>query len=105
MNIEPDTSNRQSLLDILEESRSFRRNPINCSIFYVTAVATMIMFIILVSLSVWSVILGNKISALAEQSSETLADVQEIIPNIHESLKLLKTMCQHENFTRNYGNI
>jgi len=94
-----------SLLQTLQQSRSFKRNPISWSIFYATSAATVIMFIILVSLSVWSIIIGQQITELVAQSTETLADVQEIMPQAKDSLRIIREMCKHENFTKSWGNI
>lgn len=93
------------LLETLMESHSFKRNPIKWSVFYGSAIATGIMFVILCSLSAWSLALGTQINDLVTEGAETLTDVQLIIPKIMEQIKLLETICEHENFTKNYGNI
>lgn len=46
MNIEH--TGREQLLKTLQESRSFKRNPVPWAMFYVSASATTIMFIILI---------------------------------------------------------
>ena len=93
------------LMETLMESRSFKKNPVQWSIFYATGIATGIMFIILCSLSAWSISLGTRINDLVSQGHETLVDVQFLIPKIEEQIKLLETICEHENFTKNYGDI
>lgn len=103
--MEIEQQNNESLLNTLQESRSFKRNPIGWSIFYATSAATVIMFIILVTLSVWSITIGHKITELVGQGSETLADVQEIMPQVKDSLRILHEMCKHENFTKSWGDI
>ena len=103
--MEIEQKNNESLLNTLQESRSFKRNPIGWSIFYATSVATIIMFIILVSLSIWTITIGQQITELVAQGSETLADVQEIMPQARDSLRILREMCKHENFTKRWGDI
>ena len=97
------TSARETLLETLDESRSFKRNKINWSIFYGTACATTVMFLILVSLSGWSISIGGEINNLVAQGQETLTDVQRMLPDAVQALDILKFMCKHENFTRTYG--
>jgi len=100
-----EVENSNSLLETLQESRSFKRNPISWSVFYATSAATVIMFIILVTLSAWSITIGQQLSELVAQSSETLIDIQEIMPQAKDSLRIIREMCKHENFTKSWGNI
>jgi len=75
---------------------AFRKNPMRWSLFYASSGATLIMFIILCTLSAWSVHLGRQVSAI-------LADVEMLIPEIKDSLSLLQFMCEADNFTKTYG--
>ena len=84
------------LLDELVASRSFRNNPLHWSLFYASAFATVVMFIILCALSSWSI-------HIARQVSTILVDVELLLPDIKESLALLEFMCKSANFTRSYG--
>lgn len=84
------------IVEQLIESRSFRRNPVHWTIFYVTASISTIMFIILCTLSAWSLHVGNQVS-------ETLHDVQSLVPQIQESIHLLEYICKHDNFSKAYG--
>ena len=95
----------QTLLETIDESRSFKRNPCTWVTFWGNAGATGVMFVILVALSGWSISIGQDVSRLVSQGGETLADVQELIPDMKLSLQLLRDICAHQNFTRNYGNI
>lgn len=100
-----EVENSRSLLKTLQESRSFKHNPINWSIFYATSASIVIIFIILVALSVWSITIGQKIAELVAQGSETLTDIQVLMPQAKESLRIVREMCRHENFTKAWGNI
>jgi hypothetical protein len=102
--IEQETG-RQSLLDALEQSRSFKRNPVRWSIFYGSAVATGTMFVILCALSAWSISIGTQITGVVHQSTQILSDVDKMLPKIEESIRLLETICEHDNFTKHYGNV
>lgn len=83
-------------MEQLVESRSFKKNPVHWTLFYSSTAATIIMFIILCTLSAWSVHIGRQVS-------EILRDVEDLIPNISESLDLLVFICKSENFTSTYG--
>jgi len=98
-------SGKVSLLDALEQSRSFKRNPIKWSVFYGSAIATGIMFIILCSLSAWSISIGTQITEVVQQSTQILSDVDAMLPKIQESIQILEAICEHENFTKRYGNV
>ena len=88
----------ERFLDTLRESRSFKRNPVKWSLFYLGAGATIIMFFILCALSSWSISIGTEITEVVQKSTKILSDVEEMLP-------WLKAICQHENFTKRYGDI
>jgi hypothetical protein len=37
--------------------------------------------------------------------TEVIGDMRIMIPDVEDSLKLLKTICTHENFTKTYGHL
>ncbi|MBD53100.1 MAG: hypothetical protein CL450_07385 [Acidimicrobiaceae bacterium] len=98
---EHDSPLRATLLDTF----SFRNNRVNYSLFYAASGATLIIFIILCSLSGWSISIGTEINELVATGQETLSDVQELLPEAKDALRILREMCKHENFTKSWGNI
>ena len=98
MNIEPDQTNRDNLMATLIESRSFKRNKLKWITFYTSGIATALMFIILCSISAWTLSIAHDISGVVRKSTEILADVEEMLP-------ILNAICDHENFTKRYGHI
>ena len=100
-----DSGAGSELRDTLLDTFSFRNNRVNYSIFYAASGATMIMFIILCSLSGWSISIGQQINSLVQNGHETLEDVQILLPEAHKALGILEAMCKHENFTKVWGNI
>lgn len=94
LNIE--VGEKTSLRDELMESASFRRNPVRWSLFYASAASSVFMFVILCTLSIWSIHIGSEVR-------ETLNGVNEIVPEVKESLQMLQFICSHENFTKRYG--
>lgn len=93
------------LLDALTDSYSFRRNPVQWSIFYGASLATGVMFIILCTLSVWSISIGQQITGVVQQSTEILSDLKVMLPEISQSIRILQVICKHDNFTTHYGDI
>jgi len=98
MEISGSTTQRDTLLNTIDESRSFKRNRCAWTTFGGATGMISVMFVILCSLSAWSIGIGHDVA-------ETLVDVQEMIPDIRSSLTLLREICAHENFTRSYGDI
>lgn len=98
MNIEPDQTNKDHLMATLIESRSFARNKLQWLIFYSSSIATGIMFVILCSLSAWTLSVAHEINGVVTKSTAILNDVEEMLP-------ILTAICDHENFTKRYGNV
>ena len=94
--LEIDQTPQNDIVERLIQSRSFKKNPVTWSVFYATAIVSVVMFCILCILSSWTVKLG-------QEASEMLADIREITPEVRKSLELLRYMCKHENFTRKWG--
>ena len=95
MNIEPDDDTATLRRELLA-SRSFRKNPISWSVFYVSAASSIVMFVVLCVLSAWSVGIGSELR-------EVLHGINKIIPEVAKSLEMLKNICRHENWTKSYG--
>jgi len=98
MEVSPPEDMHDSLVEKLIESRSFKNNKIHWSLFYGSVVAIGLMFIILCSLASWSISIASEINGLVTQAGKILDDVEEMLP-------VLKDICRHQNFTKNYGNI
>ena len=91
-------SNHQQLLEALDDRRSFARNKINYTIFYVASASSVFMFLIILVLLSYSVSIAEDIHKLTTKGGIILDDIQELLP-------IVKKMCVHENFTNSYGNI
>ena len=40
-----------------------------------------------------------------DEINEVIKDMNELLPDARNSLRIIKEMCQHENFTKSWGNI
>ena len=86
------------LLESLLESRSFKYHKVQWTLFYAASGATLIIFIVLCALSVWTLGVAQEINHIVTSTTGILTDVEEMLP-------ILKAICQHSNFTRIYGDI
>lgn len=91
-------SNRQQLLEALDDRRSFKQNKTYFVLFYVSSCATISMFVIILILLSYSISIAEDIHSLTSKGSVILDDIQELLP-------IVQRMCVHENFTNSYGNI
>jgi hypothetical protein len=41
----------------------------------------------------------------ATEINEVISDMNELLPDARNSLRIVKEMCKHENFTKSWGNI
>ena len=41
----------------------------------------------------------------ATEINEVISDLNKLLPDAENSLRIVREMCQHENFTKNWGNI
>ena len=86
------------LLDTLVASRAFKHHRFQWVLFYAGSAATLISFIILCTISAWTLSVAREISAIVSTAGETLRDVETMLP-------ILKDICRHSNFTRIYGDV
>lgn len=98
MQISPPEDTPNNLLDKLIESRSYQKNPVPWSVFYGSSIITIVMFFILCALASWSISIGTQITGLVTQATDILNDVEEMLP-------VLKSICKHQNFTKNYAGV
>ena len=70
----------------------------NYRYFYVASAAS------IVSMVVLFVITGYT-AYTAGHMNEVITDLNELLPEAEDSLRIVKEMCQHENFTKKWGQI
>ena len=58
----------------------------------------------IVSLIVLFVITGYT-AYTATEINEVISDLNELLPDARNSLRIIRQMCKHENFTKRWGNI
>ena len=58
----------------------------------------------IISLIVLFVITGYT-AYTATEINEVISDMNELLPDARNSLRIIKEMCKHENFTKSWGKI
>ena len=74
------------------------RNTIYCNCI-MTTISAIIMFSIALSV----IPLAYDANILVNDAGETLKDMNVIIPEVKDTLKMVYRLCQFENFTTHYG--
>tara|TARA_B100000795_G_scaffold132725_1_gene99052 strand:- start:1442 stop:1738 length:297 start_codon:yes stop_codon:yes gene_type:complete len=77
----------------------------NYRFFYVASGAAVSSLVILLVITGYTAYISTMAGNLIVDMNEVIGDFQIIIPDIKSSLKLLETICDHENFTKAYGDI
>ncbi|RZD41386.1 MAG: hypothetical protein CXT73_05035 [Methanobacteriota archaeon] len=70
----------------------------NYKYFYGTGCASIVSLLILL-------IVTGYTAYTATEINEVISDLNELLPDARDSLRIVKEMCQHENFTKSWGNI
>ena len=77
----------------------------NYRFFYVASGAAVSSLLILLIITGYTAYISTAAGNLITDMNVVISDFQIIIPDIKSSLKLLETICHHENFTKTYGDI
>ena len=70
----------------------------NYTLFYCSSSAAIISLIVLL-------IITGYTAHTATEINEVIKDMNELLPEAKDSLRIIKEMCQHENFTKVWGQI
>ena len=70
----------------------------NYRFFYIASASAIISLIVLF-------IITGYTAYTASEINEVIKDMQELLPDARDSLRIVKEMCRHENFTKSWGKI
>tara|TARA_B100002051_G_C16529898_1_gene532120 strand:- start:90 stop:338 length:249 start_codon:yes stop_codon:yes gene_type:complete len=70
----------------------------NYSFFYTASISAILSVIVLFVITGYT-------AHTASEINEVIKDMNELLPDARNSLRIIKEMCQHENFTKSWGNI
>jgi hypothetical protein len=77
----------------------------NYRFFYVASGAAITSVIFLLVITGYTAFTATHVGHLMTGMSEVVEDIRVILPDVEDSIKLLRNICKHENFTKSYGNI
>ena len=77
----------------------------NYRFFYVASGAAITSVIFLLVITGYTAFTATHVGHLMTRMSEVVEDIRVILPDVEDSIKLLRNICKHENFTKSYGNI
>jgi len=77
----------------------------NYRFFYVASGAAVTSLMILLIITGYTAYISTSAGHLITDMNEVIGDFKIIIPDIKSSLKLLETICEHDNFTKTYGKL
>jgi hypothetical protein len=76
-----------------------------CSIraIYINTFLSIVMCIILIVIASFLVPLTKDANILIDDASDTLKDMDIIIPEVKHTLEMVYRLCEYDNFTKHYG--
>jgi len=77
----------------------------NYRLFYLSSCAAVSSLVILITVTSYTAATAAHIGVLMNDMTEVIGDIRIMLPDVEDSLKLLKTICTHENFTKTYGHL
>ncbi len=63
----------------------------------------LMVFGILVCLMIVIVSMADDATTLLKEGSETIHDIQEVIPDVRRILGIMRTLCENKQFTQHYN--
>jgi len=85
-----------NVADMTEPLVGSREN--NYRFFYGASAAAIISLIVLFVITGYTAYTATEIN-------EVISDMNELLPDARNSLRIIKEMCKHENFTKSWGKI
>tara|TARA_B100001769_G_C22100534_1_gene594037 strand:+ start:1815 stop:2084 length:270 start_codon:yes stop_codon:yes gene_type:complete len=77
----------------------------NYRFFYASSGAAIGSLAILLVVTGYTAYISTNIGTLISDMNEVVDDIRVIMPDVKNSLRIVKEMCTHENFTKSWGNI
>ena len=77
----------------------------NYRFFYLASTSSIISLSMLLIICGYTAYNSTNISNLITDMNEVVHDIRIILPDAQKSLKLLSTLCEHNNFTNIYGHL
>jgi len=77
----------------------------NYRFFYAASGAAIISVVFLLVITGYTAVTATRVGELITDMSEVVEDIRIILPDAKDSLRIVREMCKHENFTKSWGHI
>jgi len=77
----------------------------NYRFFYAASASSVTSLVILFVITGYTAYISTHVGVLMTDMTEVVDDIRVILPEISESIKMLQSICAHENFTKTYGSV
>ena len=77
----------------------------NYRFFYAASGAAITSVVFLLVITGYTAVTATRVGELIADMSEVVEDIRIILPDARDSLRIVREMCKHENFTKSWGHI
>jgi hypothetical protein len=77
----------------------------NQRVFYIASFIVLMNFALITAICSYTASMTGEVSSTLSDVTIIMDDVNKMLPDGKEALRIVKEMCLHENFTKNWGNI
>jgi hypothetical protein len=77
----------------------------NQRVFYIASFVVLLNFALITAICSYTAGMTGQVSETLNDVTRIMGDVSEILPDSKDALRIVREMCEHENFTKKWGNI
>ncbi len=77
----------------------------NYRFFYAASGAAITSVVFLLVITGYTAVTATRVGELITDMAEVVEDIRIILPDARDSLRIVREMCKHENFTKSWGHI
>jgi hypothetical protein len=77
----------------------------NYRFFYAASGAAITSVVFLLVITGYTAVTATRVGELITDMAEVVEDIRIILPDARDSLRIVREMCKHENFTKSWGEI
>ena len=77
----------------------------NQRVFYIASFIVLINFALITAICSYTASMTGDITETLTNVNTVIGDLDVLLPDAKESLRIIKEMCKHENFTKSWGDI
>ena len=77
----------------------------NQRVFYIASFIVLVNFALITAICSYTASMTGDITETLANVNTVIGDLDVLLPDAKESLRIVKEMCKHENFTKSWGDI